>query len=331
MADLLISILIPVYNEGAESLKNLRQALLPLIDNKMTQRSYRWQVMLVDDGSRDDSLEEMRRLHREDSRFQYLSLSRNFGKENAMLAGMDAVSGNCTVIMDADLQHPIETIPDMIAKWEEGYDDVYGRRVDRGREPWLRRRLSLAYYSLLQRMSPRVPILPNVGDFRLLDRRVVNAIRSMRETQRYTKGLYCWVGFRKTDVPFVQRGRAAGQSSFSFWRLFNLAIEGITSYTTAPLRIATVFGLIAALCAILYMLYIVAKTIFVGEPVAGFPTLVCLILFIGGCQLLAIGIIGEYIGRIFLQTKNRPPYIIAEKNGEKDRDFVNVDDCNPDD
>lgn len=312
-----VSILIPVYNEGSQSLAALREALLPLIDNRMTDRPYQWQVMLVNDGSRDDSLEAMRRLNEEDPRFEYVSLSRNFGKETAMLAGMDCINGNCLVIMDADLQHPVETIPDMLREWENGYDDVYGVRITRGREPWLRKKLSLTYYAILRKMSGPVEILPNVGDFRLLDRRVVDALRSLRESQRYTKGLYCWVGFRKKGVPFEQRGRAIGQSSFNFFKLFNLAVEGITSYTTAPLRIASVAGFVTAMAALLYMLFVVFKTIFFGEDIQGFPTLVCLILFLGGCQLIAIGIIGEYIGRIFTQTKGRPPYIIAEQNGRR--------------
>lgn len=312
-----VSILIPVYNEGTASLQALRDALKPLIDNQLTDVPYEWQVMLVDDGSHDDSLDAMRALHQADPRFCYISLSRNFGKESAMLAGMDYVTGHCTIIMDADLQHPVEAIPAMLRKWEEGYDDVYGQRITRGREPWLRRRLSLAYYSMLRRLSPRVEILPNVGDFRLLDRRAVAALCSMRESQRYTKGLYCWVGFRKTGIPYEQRGRAAGHSSFSFWRLFSLALDGLTSYTTAPLRIATVAGLLIAVLALFYMVFIIVKTLVVGEPIQGFPTLVCLILFLGGCQLLAMGVIGEYIGRIFNQTKDRPPYIIAERDGEK--------------
>lgn len=312
-----VSILIPVYNEGSHSLERLRNALLPLLDNRMTPVPYSWQVMLVDDGSRDDSLEAMRGLHELDPRFCYVSLSRNFGKESALLAGMDMVNGDCTVIMDADLQHPVEAIPRMIAEWEKGYDDVYGQRVTRGKEPWLRKQMSLAYYGLLRKLSPKVEILPNVGDFRLLDRRVVHAIRGLRESQRYTKGLYCWVGFSKKAVPFEQRDREEGQSSFSFWSLFNLAVEGITSYTTAPLRIATVGGFIIAALALIYMVVIIVKTLCYSEPIQGFPTLACLILFLGGCQLIAVGIIGEYIARIFNQTKERPPYIIAEHNGRK--------------
>lgn len=310
-----ISLLIPVYNEAA-GLEELYAALLPLLNNEMTSRPYDWEVLLVNDGSRDDSLQQLRRLHQRDPRMRYISLSRNFGKENALLAGMDHVTGNATVIMDADLQHPVSAIPQMIEKWDEGYDDVYGQRITRGKESAIRRLMTMTYYRMLRSMSPRVEILPNVGDFRLLDRRVVNAIREMRESQRYTKGLYCWVGFRKTAVPFRQEGRHNGASSFGFLQLFNLAVEGITSYTTAPLRIASVTGLVTALLAILYMVFIVCKTVFVGEPIQGFPTLVCLILFLGGVQLVAIGIIGEYIGRIFVQTKGRPPYILSEKDGE---------------
>jgi glycosyltransferase involved in cell wall biosynthesis len=310
-----VSILIPVYNEE-RSLNNLYAALLPLIDNSLHNVAYDWEVLLVNDGSADGSLAVMRELHNADARIRYVSLSRNFGKEEAMLAGMDNVTGDCTVIMDADLQHPVEVIPRMLTEWEAGYDDVYGQRITRGEESWLRRRLSMLYYSLLKR-STRIEILPNVGDFRLLDRRVVNAMRSMRESQRYTKGLYCWVGFNKKAVPFEQKDRAAGVSSFNFRRLLNLAIDGVTSYTVAPLRISSVVGFITAMLSLLYMLYIIVKTAIVGEPIQGFPTIVCLVLFLGGCQLLAIGICGEYIGRIFIQSKGRPPYIISERDGNK--------------
>jgi glycosyltransferase involved in cell wall biosynthesis len=310
-----VSILIPVYNEE-RSLHNLYDALLPLIDNKLHSVAYDWEVLLVNDGSADNSLALLRELHAADARIRYISLSRNFGKEDAMLAGMDNVTGDCTIIMDADLQHPVNIIPQMLTEWEAGYDDVYGQRITRGKESWLRRKFSLCYYSLLKR-STRIEILPNVGDFRLLDKRVVNAMRSMRESQRYTKGLYCWVGYNKKAVLFEQHDRTDGVSSFNFHRLFNLAIDGVTSYTVAPLRIASVAGFVAAMLALLYMVFIIAKTILVGEPIQGFPTLICVILFLGGCQLLAIGICGEYIGRIFIQSKGRPPYFISEKDGEK--------------
>lgn len=320
-----ITIIVPSYNE-ADNLEALYDALLPLIDGKMPQYSpdgssaalngYDWEVMMVNDGSSDTTLDIMAALHRRDPRFRYLNLSRNFGKENAMLAGFDYATGNAAVIIDADLQHPIDKIPEMIYWWEQGYDDVYGKRLSRGRESWLRRRLSLAYYKMLQR-STRVDILPNVGDFRLLDRRALDALRQLRETQRYTKGMYAWIGFRKKEVLYSNLERHGGQSSFNFRRLCNLAVEGITSYTTAPLRLASFIGLISAVGAMLYALYFLIKTLIVGDSVQGFPTLIIVILFLGGCQLLAIGIIGEYLGRVFNETKRRPPYFIESINGER--------------
>lgn len=310
-----ISLLIPVYNEEA-SLDALYAALRPLLSNEhpgLKGAEYDWEVMLVNDGSIDSSLNKLKEINAKDPRFRYVSLSRNFGKENALLAGFDRVTGDAMVIIDADLQHPVETIPEMILKWENGFDDVYGNRLSRGKESFLRKLLTKTYYSLLNK-STRVDVLPNVGDFRLLDRKVVDAIRGLRESQRYTKGLYCWVGFKKTGVDFKTADRAAGETHMSAGRLINLAIEGITSYTTAPLRIATVLGFIVSLISICYMIYIVCKTILYGEPIQGFPTIICTILFLGGCQLLALGIIGEYIGKIYNESKQRPPYIVAEES-----------------
>lgn len=310
-----ISLLIPVYNEEA-SLDALYKALCPLLDNThpgLTGVEYEWEVILVNDGSHDRSLEKLKDLNSRDPRLRYVSLSRNFGKENALLAGFDRMTGDAMVIMDADLQHPVDTIPEMIVKWEEGYDDVYGQRLTRGKESILRRLFTKTYYRLLNK-STSVDVLPNVGDFRLLDRRMVEAIRALRESQRYTKGLYCWVGFKKTGVDFETADRAAGETHMSAARLINLALEGITSYTTAPLRIATVLGFIISLLSICYMVYIAGKTIIFGEPIQGFPTIICTILFLGGCQLLALGIIGEYIGKIYNESKQRPPYIVAEES-----------------
>lgn len=310
-----ISLLIPVYNEEA-SLDALYEALCPLLDNKhhgLCGAEYDWEVILVNDGSSDSSLCKLKELYSHDPRMRYVSLSRNFGKENALLAGFDRMTGDAMVIMDADLQHPVDTIPQMISEWEGGYDDVYGRRLSRGKESIFRRFFTKAYYNLLNK-STRVDVLPNVGDFRLLDRKVVDAIRELRESQRYTKGLYCWVGFKKTGVDFQTADRTAGETHMSAARLINLALEGITSYTTAPLRIATILGFIISLLSICYMVYILCKTLIFGEPIQGFPTLICTILFLGGCQLLALGIIGEYIGKIYNESKQRPPYIVAEES-----------------
>jgi glycosyltransferase involved in cell wall biosynthesis len=242
-----------------------------------------------------------------------VDLSRNFGKENAMLAGFDYATGDAVIIMDADLQDPVDLIPQMIALWEEGYEDVYGKRATRGRESWLRKKLSLTYYRLLQKAT-RIEVLQNVGDFRLLDRKCINALKELRETQRYTKGLYCWVGFRKKEFTFDRGDRAAGKSSFNMRGLFNLAIEGVLCFTTMPLRIATIVGLVVAVIAFLYLAVIICKTLIFGEVVQGFPTIVCTILFMGGVQLLALGIIGEYVGRIFNETKGRPPYIVSSSS-----------------
>lgn len=309
-----ISLLIPIYNEE-ESIENLYTALLPLLDNThpKLKNAYEWEVMMIDDGSSDKSPSLLRHLHSRDSRIRYVRLSRNFGKENAMLAGFDRATGDCLVIMDADLQHPVGTIPEMISEWEDGWEDVYGKRLSRGKESIVRKGFTKAFYALLNR-STRVDVLPNVGDFRLLDRKAVDAIRSMRESQRYTKGLYCWVGFRKKGVDFVTAERAAGETKMKPGRLLNLAIEGITSYTTAPLRFASVAGFIISFVSIVYMIFIVCKTLIFGEPIQGFPTLICTILFLGGCQLIALGIIGEYIGKIYNETKQRPPYIVAEES-----------------
>lgn len=275
-----------------------------------------FEYLFVNDGSTDDTLSILERLRRENPRVNYVSLTRNFGKENAMLAGMDYAAGDAVVIMDADLQHPPTAIPEMIAEWNKGYEDVYARRRVRGKESWLRKRLSLLYYSLLQGTT-RIRVLPNVGDFRLLDRRTVDAIRSLRETQRYTKGLYCWVGYNKKEIVFDQGDRAEGHSSFRLGSLLNLAIEGITCFTTSPLRISAVVGFVVSILALAYLVFILVKTIFYGDPVQGFPTLMCAILLLGGLQLVALGIIGEYIGRIFNETKNRPVYLADTYNGEK--------------
>ncbi len=307
-----ISILIPCYNEE-QSLPLLYPELVKLMSGNP---DYEWELMFVNDGSKDDTLSVLQRLRQQDSRVNYVDLSRNFGKEAAMLAGFDHVTGDCMVIIDADLQHPPTLIPEMIKWWEQGYDDVYAKRKTRGKESWLRKRLSLLFYQILQRSS-RFNVLQNVGDFRLLDRSCINALKMLRESERYTKGMYSWIGFKKKDVEFEQGDRIAGESSWSYKQLFSFAIDGITSFTSAPLRISTIIGFVVSLCAFLYMIYVFIKSLIYGDPVQGYPTLVILILFLGGIQLLSLGIIGEYIGRIYNETKNRPDYIVREVNGEK--------------
>jgi glycosyltransferase involved in cell wall biosynthesis len=306
-----VSILIPCYNEE-KSLPLLYPELVKLMDGNP---GYEWELMFVNDGSIDGTLPELQRLRQQEGRVNYVDLSRNFGKEAAMLAGFDYVTGDAVVILDADLQHPPTLITDMIKYWEQDYDDVYAKRSTRGKESWLRRRLSLLFYRILQQSS-RFDVLPNVGDFRLLDRKCINALKKMRESERYTKGMYGWIGFRKKELEFQQGDRLAGKSSWSFRRLFSLALDGITSFTNVPLRVSTIVGFIVSLCAFLYMIYVFIKALIWGDPVQGYPTLVILVLFLGGIQLLSLGIIGEYIGRIYNETKNRPNYIVRQFNDE---------------
>lgn len=307
-----VSVLIPAYNEEL-SLPELYSKLKEMMDS---YAEYEWEILFVNDGSHDKTLEVIKFLRSQDERINFVDLSRNFGKEVAMLAGFDYATGDCLVIMDADLQHPPHLIPEMLKYWEEGYDDVYAKRITRGKESLMRKYLSLLFYKLLQKTT-RVEILPNVGDFRLLDRCCINALKQLRESQRYTKGMYCWIGFRKKEIKFEQEDRVAGTSSFNFFSLLGLAVEGVTSFTVAPLRISTFAGIIVSLVAFIYMCFIMFKTLIWGEVVQGFPTLMVVILFLGGIQLLSLGVIGEYIGRIFNETKNRPTYIAREYNGVK--------------
>ncbi len=267
----------------------------------------------MNDGSKDSTMNIIKALRSADERINFVNLSRNFGKESAMLAGFDYATGDCMVIIDADLQDPPSLIPEMLELWEDGYKDVYAKRADRGKESWLRKKMSLLFYKILDH-STRFDILQNVGDFRLLDRQCINALRKLRESERYTKGMFCWIGFEKKEIIFNRGDRVAGQSNWSFWNLFNLAIEGITSFTTAPLRFASVIGFIIAFVAFIYALYFISKTLILGDPVQGFTTLIVVILFLGGIQLLSIGILGEYIGRIFNETKRRPTYLASEYN-----------------
>lgn len=300
-----VTLLIPCYNEE-ESIPYMRDALVKLMNDNTR---YQWEVLFINDGSRDRTLSLLEHLHQQDKRFCYVSLSRNFGKEAALLAGFDHARGDAVIIMDADLQHPPQVIPQMLAAWEEGYDDVYGKRLSRGRESWLRRKLSMSYYRLLQRMA-HVDILPNVGDFRLLDRRCIEVLKQLRETERYTKGLYCWIGFHKKEVPFETQDRVAGKSTWSYRQLTGLAIDGIMSFTTAPLRISAFLGIVVSIAAFIYMCVVLVKTLFWGEPVAGYPTIVVLVLFLGGVQLISLGIVGEYLGKTFMEVKNRPVYVV---------------------
>lgn len=302
-----VSILVPCYNEE-QSLCLLYDALCDLMNIYV---NYRWEILFVNDGSTDGTVDIIRALREKDKRVCYIDLSRNFGKENAMLAGFDYARGDCMIIMDADLQHPPSVVPEMLEKWEVGFEDVYGRRLTRGSESWYRRKLTMLYYSLLQK-STRYDILPNVGDFRLLDRKCIDELKKLRENERYTKGMYAWIGFKKTSVNFETQDRVAGESHMNYRSLVNLAVKGMTSFTVAPLKWSIAVGVLVSLGAFIYMAYVFLKALLIGDPVAGFPTLMIVILFLGGTQLLSIGIIGEYLGKVFIETKNRPAYVARE-------------------
>ncbi len=303
----IVSILVPCYNEE-QSLPYFYSAVKSIMEQGET---YRWELMFVNDGSHDHTLQIIEEMAKQDPRISYIDLSRNFGKERAMLSGFDYVKGDCMIIMDADLQDPPTLIPEMLQYWEEGYDDIYARRRDRGKESWLRKKLSLAFYTLLDK-STRFEILKNVGDFRLLDRKCIEALKSLRESERYTKGLFCWIGYKKKEILFDRANREYGSTHWNFFQLAGLAIEGFTSFTIAPLRWATFIGMITAIWSMLYLLWTLIKVWMWGDPVAGFPTLITVILLLGSIQLLAIGILGEYVGRVFNESKNRPVYLVRE-------------------
>lgn len=307
----IISILVPCYNEEVV-LNQFYQRLSQVITNIP---QYDFQFMFINDGSKDQTLDIMRELHEKDSRVSYVNLSRNFGKEIAMIAGIDYLTGDAAIIMDADLQDPPELIPEMISWWEKGYQDVSAKRRSRAGESFFKKWSSHAFYTILQKMSS-VPMQRDVGDFRLLDKQCLNALRLMRESQRYTKGLFSWIGFEKKEVLFDRDARAAGKTKWNYWKLLNLAIEGITSFTIAPLRASAFVGCILAFIALLYMLFIVLRTLICGEDVPGYPSLVSIILFIGGIQLFFLGIIGEYLGRVFNESKFRPLYLVKDYNGQ---------------
>lgn len=302
-----ISILIPAYNEE-EVLRHLYERLAKLAGET---KHYDFEFLFVNDGSRDRTLEMIKEYAKTDERIAYVNLSRNFGKEIAMIAGLDHVTGDATVIIDADLQDPPELIPQMITYWEEGFDDIYARRRSRAGESWLKKITSEMYYKFLQR-STTIPIQRDTGDFRLLSRRCVEALREFRESQRNAKGIFSWIGYKKKEILYDRDPRAAGQTKWNYFKLFNLAIDGITSFTIAPLRIASVMGILVSFAAFIYIIYLVIRTIFFGSDLAGYPSTMAAILFLGGVQLVSLGVIGEYIGRIFNETKKRPLYLVEE-------------------
>lgn len=307
----LISVLIPAYNEE-ECLHELYKRVSSVLSKL---ENYDYEILIVNDGSKDKTLEILHDLNAKDKHLQYVNLARNYGKEIAMAAGLDYVKGDVVVILDADLQIPPEYIPEMLSYYEEGYDDVYGRRKSRNDESFFKRLGTKIYYKALQSLT-RVDILKNTSDFRLLSRRAVEALKQYKEQRRYTKGLFALIGFKKKEFIYEPVKRYAGKSKWNYFSLINLAIEGITSFSTFPLRLSSFLGIIVATIGFIYILFLILKTIIFGEPVRGYPTLLSIIVFLGGIQLLSLGVIGEYLGRIFDEVKNRPLYFVEKYSGD---------------
>ena len=308
-----ISIIIPAYNEE-ESLPMLYERLKKLIDEV---ENYEFEILFVNDGSKDKTIQIIKELREKDNRICYVDFSRNFGKEIAMIAGLDYATGDCVIFMDADLQDPPELIPELIKYWEQGYDDVYARRGSRKGETWLKKFTSKMYYRVLQSLT-RVPIQKDTGDFRLLDRRCVNALRKLRESQRCSKSMFSWIGYNKKEVMYDRDPRIAGTTKWNYKKLVDLAIDGITSFTTSPLRISTYLSIPTFMALFIYVIYVIVKCIATSTFVQAYQAIILLILFFSGIQILLFGIIGEYLGRIFNETKNRPLYFVNEYNGIKE-------------
>ena len=310
MKNKILSIIIPMYNEE-ESLPHLYSRLVAL--GKQI-KNYELEFLFVNDGSKDSSLEIVKSLRKSDKRVCYVNLSRNFGKEVAMGAAFDYVTGEAVAIIDADLQDPPELIIDMIKYYEEGYDDVYAKRRSRDGETWFKKFTSKAFYRVLQGVSD-VPIQKDTGDFRLLSRRAIEALKSFPERQRYTKGMFSLIGFKKKEIEFDRDSRIAGQTKWNYFKLIDLAIEGIVSFTILPLRISTIMGIISGISSFLYMIFVFSKTLIFGVDVPGYASMVCILLFLSSVQLISLGIIGEYLGRIFIEVKGRPLYFVEEYSG----------------
>ncbi|MBS0591698.1 MAG: glycosyltransferase family 2 protein [Proteobacteria bacterium] len=301
-----LCVVVPAYNEG-ESLREFHARLAAVFD----RIDMPCEVLYVDDGSRDDTYAVMCSLRDADARVATLKLARNFGKELALTAGLDAADADAVVVIDADLQDPPELIPAFLAHWREGFDVVYGTRATRAGETRLKKFTSAAFYRVMEKLSA-TPVPRDTGDFRLMSRRALDALKRLRERQRFMKGLFTWVGYKQKSVVYERDARFAGESKFNYWRLWNFALEGITSFSTAPLKLATYVGLGTAALAFVYAVWVFGKALLFGDRVQGYPSLMLAVLFLGGVQLMALGMIGEYLGRMYIETKQRPLYLIDE-------------------
>ncbi len=298
------SVVVPVYNE-AEGLRELHLRLSAV----MAGMGEPYELIFVNDGSRDASLGLLKTFQAEDPCVALLNFSRNFGKEVATTAGLDHTRGEAVIVIDADLQDPPEVIPELAAVWREGFDVVYAQRRARAGESWMKRLTAFGFYRLMG-AATRVEIPRDTGDFRLISRRVVVALGTLRERHRFMKGLFAWVGYPSKAVLYDRAPRHAGTSKWNYWRLWNFALEGITGFTDLPLRLATYVGLLVALAAAIFGAKLVFDTLMYGNPVAGYPSLMTVVLFLGGVQLVTLGVIGEYLGRVFNEVKGRPLYLV---------------------
>ena len=305
----LLSIVTPAYNE-AENLGEFYSRVINATDNLNLEI----EIIYINDGSQDSTIDIITKQRQIDNRITIIDLSRNFGKEIALTAGLDYSSGDAVIVIDADLQDPPELIPKLVEKWREGYDVVNAKRIKRKGESLLKKVMSYIYYRLLFYLSD-INVPRDTGDFRLLNKNALDALLKLREKHRYMKGLFVWVGFKQKEIEYEREARFKGKTKWGFFSLFNLAFDGLTSFSIMPLRLASIIGFLSALIGFFYGAVIVFKTLFFHEPVAGFTSLVVLITFFGGIQLLSIGIIGEYIGRIFNETKNRPLYVVKNIQG----------------
>lgn len=309
-----LAVVVPAYNES-EGLREFQRRLGLVFDALDLDCS----VLYVDDGSRDDTWQVMESLRAADGRVATLKLSRNFGKETALTAGLDHVDADAVVVIDADLQDQPELIPEFVARWREGHDVVYGTRSNRAGETALKKFTSAAFYRVMEKMTP-LPLPRDTGDFRLMSRRVVESLRGLRERQRFMKGLFTFVGYPQTSVVYDRDARHAGDSKWNYWKLWNFALEGITSFSTFPLRLATYVGFFAAVIAFVFGVTVLVKALLYGDPVRGYPSLMVVVLFLGGAQLMALGMIGEYLGRTYMESKQRPLYFVDRLNPPSGRD-----------
>jgi glycosyltransferase involved in cell wall biosynthesis len=297
------SVVVPAFNE-ADCIDEFHQRLAAAMESLGS-----WDAIYVDDGSEDTTRETIETLRRADPRIALVCLSRNFGKEIATTAGLDHARGEAVIVIDADLQDPPEVIPELVAAWRQGFDMVCARRRVREGETALKKLSAHAFYRMMHHTG-RIKLPRDTGDFRLMSRRVVEAVCKLREQHRFMKGLFAWVGFPVTTVFYDRAPRSAGQGKWSYWKLWNLALEAITSFTVMPLKIATYFGLVVALLSVAYGAEVIVKTLLFGNEIAGYPSLMTVMLFLGGIQLMTLGVIGEYLGRIFNETKRRPLYLV---------------------